>query len=222
MNTLAAKLIAKELHQYRWMTAGATVAGLAALPVAASSEVGFNIAFIVWITALIALGVMLALFGVSTERKERARLFVLSLPLSPRDYVRIKVMGLTACFLGPWLALSAGAVALVPLLPGVPDGMLPYVLLMCGYLLLNFALVLCAALHIASEAVMGGVIILTNMSVSLFLAALGRVPDIGAHMQKAEPVWNSTFWLILAVELGATALALTLPLLVAARRRDFL
>ncbi|MDR7332709.1 ABC-2 transporter permease [Roseateles asaccharophilus] len=222
MNTLTAKLIAKELHQYRWMMAGATAAGLAALPMAASSKTGFHIAFIVWVTAVIALAVMLAIYGVGNERKERARLFVLSLPLSPRDYVRIKVLGLFACFFGPWLALSLGAATLILVAPDVPDGLLPYTVLMCVYLLLNFALVLCAALHIASEGAMGGVIIVTNMSVSLFLSALGHVPDIGTHMQAAEPVWNTAFWLILALELGATALALTLPLLVAARRRDFL
>lgn len=222
MNALTRHLLIKELHQYRWMMAGAAAAGLAALPVASTGEAGFNIGFIVWVTAIIALGVMLALFGVSTERKERARLFVLSLPLAPGDYVRIKLLALLVCFLLPWLALSAGAAGLVIAVPGIPDGMLPYVVLMCVYLLLNFALVLCATLHIASEAAMGGVIILTNMSVSLFLAALGRVPEIGAHMQKAEPVWNATFWLILALELGATVLALTLPLLVAARRRDAL
>jgi ABC-2 type transport system permease protein len=222
MNTLAAKLIVKELHQYRWMTAGATVAGLAALPVAASSEVGFNIAFIVWITALIALGVMLALFGVSTERKERARLFVLSLPLSPRDYVRIKLQGLLLCFLLPWLVLSAGALTLIATLPGIPDGVLPYGVLLCVYLLLNFAVVLSASLQIASEAAMGGVIILTNMSVSLFMSALGRVPGLGEHMWTAEPVWNTPFWTVLAAELTVTLLVLCVPLLFAARRRDAL
>jgi len=222
MNALTRKLIAKELHQHRWMMAGATAAGLAALPAATTSHAAFNIAFIVWLTALIALGVMLALFGVANERKERARLFALSLPLSPADYVRAKLLGLTACFLGPWLALTAGACALVLVEPGIGDGLLPYALLVCGFLLLNFALVLCAALHIASEAAMGGVIILTNMSVSVFMSTLGRVPGIGEHMGHAEPVWNAAFWLVLALELGATALALLLPLLIAARRRDAL
>lgn len=222
MNTLTAKLIAKELHQFRWMMAGAAGAGLAALPAAGSGEGGFNLAFIVWVTAIIALGVMLALYGVSTERKERARLFVLSLPISAGDYVRIKLLGLLICFLLPWLVLSAGAAALILVLPGVPDGVLPYGVLLCVYLLLNYAVVLSAALHIASEAAMGGVIILTNMSVSLFMNALGRMPDLGEHMWKAEPVWNTPFWTVLAAELAVTLLVLCVPLLFAARRRDAL
>jgi len=222
MNAVIRRLVAKELHQYRALMATVAVAGLAGLPLAASGEAGFNVGFLVWLTAAIALGLLLALFGVANERKERARLFVLSLPLTPADYVRAKLLGLLLCFLLPWAALSAGALGLVAALPGIPGGLLPFGVLLCVYLLLNFALVLCAVLHIQSEAGMVGVIILTNMGVTLFMMGIGRIPALGAHMLKAEPVWNGAFWLVLALELGALVIALTLPLLVAARRRDFL
>lgn len=222
MNLLTRKLVAKELYVYRWLLVGATAAGFAGLLGATSGDVGFNIGFIVWLTAIIALGVMLALFGVASERKERSLLFMLSLPLSPGDYVRAKLLGLLACFLLPWAALSGGALALILILPGVADGLLPYAVLLCVFLLLNFALVLCGALHIASEAAMGGLIILTNMSVSLFMMGVGRIPEVGQYMVAASPVWNTAFWLLLAAELAAMLLALSLPLLFAARRRDFI
>lgn len=221
MNTITRRLVAADLRQHRALMAGATAAGLLALPAAVTSETGFNIAFLVWLTAVIALGVLLAMFGVANERKERAQLFVLSLPLSPAGYVRAKLLGLLACFLLPWGLLSAGALGLVGAAPGIPDGLLPYGVLLCGYLLLNYAVVLSAALHIRSEAGMGGVIILTNMSVTLFMMGIGRVPGVGEHMLAPEPVWNGSFWLALALELGAAVLALLLPLFIAARRRDF-
>lgn len=221
MKAITRQLVAKDLHQHRWLMLSATGAGLAALPVAVTSEVGFNVGYLVWLTAVIALGLLLAMFGVANERKERAQLFVLSLPLSPADYVRAKLLGLLACFLPPWAMLSAGALGLVAAAPGIPDGLLPYGVLLCVYLLLNYALVLSAVLHIRSEAGMGGVIIVTNMGVSLFMMGVARAPGLGAHMLKPEPVWNTTFWLVLGLELGATALALVLPLFTAARRRDF-
>ncbi|MFT7722767.1 MAG: ABC transporter permease [Roseateles sp.] len=222
MNATTRRLVAKELHQHRGLMATAAAAGLAGLPVAASGEMGFNIGFLVWLTAAIALGVLLAMFGVANERKERAQRFVMSLPLTPADYVRAKLLGLLLCFLPPWAALSAGALGLVAALPGIPDGLLPFGVLLCAYLLLNFCIVLCAVLHAQSEAAMVGVIVLTNMGVTLFMMGIGRVPELGAHMLKPEPVWNGAFWLVLALELGATAIALLLPLFVAARRRDFL
>jgi ABC-type Na+ efflux pump permease subunit len=222
MNLLTRKLIAKELYLYRWLLVGVTGAGFASLLTAASGEFGFHVGFLVWLTAIIALGVMLALFGVATERKERSLLFILSLPLSPGDYVRAKLLGLLACFVLPWALLSAGAVALILVMPGIPDGLLPFTVLLCAFLLMNFALVLCAVLHVSSEAGMGGVIVLTNMSVSLFMMGIGRIPELGAYMGKPEPVWNATFWLLLAAELVIALIALALPLLIAARRRDFL
>jgi ABC-2 type transport system permease protein len=222
MNLLTRKLIAKELYLYRWLLVGVTGAGFAALLPAASGEFGFNVGFLVWLTAIIALGVMLALFGVATERKERSLLFILSLPLSPGDYVRAKLLGLLACFFIPWALLSAGAVALVLVMPGIADGLLPYTVLLCVFLLMNFSVVLCAVLHVSSEAGMGGVIVLTNMSVSLFMMGVGRIPGLGAHMGAPEPVWNTAFWLLLAAELVIALIALALPLVFAARRRDVL
>ena len=222
MKLLTRKLIAKELHLYRWLLVGGTAAGAAGLVTAASGEIGFNIGFIVWLTAVIALGVMLALFGVAAERKERSLLFILSLPLSPRDYVHAKLLGLLACFLLPWAALSAGAIGLILVMPGIADGLLPYAVLLCAFLLMNFAMVLCAALNISSEAGMGGAIIVTNMSVSLFMMGVGRIPEVGRHMLGATPVWNATFWWLLAAEAAVTVLVLSLPLFTTARRRDAL
>lgn len=220
MNPLMRQLLAKELYLYRWMLVGATAAGLVGIAIAATGEAGFSIGFIVWVTAVIALGVMLAMFGVASERKERSLLFVLSLPLSPADHVRAKLLGLLGCFLLPWLALSGAAVALVLAMSGIADGLLPYTVLLCVYLLLNFAIVLSAALHIHSEAGMGAVVVLTNMAVSLFMTALARTPAIGAHMQQPDPAWNAMFWGVLAAEVAATLIALSLPLFFAARRRD--
>jgi hypothetical protein len=60
------------------------------------------------------------------------------------------------------------------------------------------------------------------MSVSLFMMGVGRIPELGAHMLEPRPVWNAAFWLLLAAELAATLIALSLPLFIAARRRDVL
>ena len=220
MNTLTRKLAAKDLYLFRWLIAGGMLAGFVGLAVASLGETGFSIGFLLWLTALIALGVMLALFGIANGRKERALLFVMSLPLSPQDYVRAKLLGLLLCFVLPWAALSAGAFALILLAPAIPDGLLPYAVLLCFYLLLNYALVLSGALHIVSEAGMGAVIIVTNMSVSLFMMGVGRIPAIAGHMWAPQPVWNAAFWQFLAFEIGTTVLVLSLPLFVAARRRD--
>ena len=222
MNMLTRKLIAKDFYLNRWLIVGSTVAGLVALLVAAEGKVRFNIGMLTWLTTIVAFGIMLAMVSIGNERKERTLQFVLSLPLSHGDYVRIKVVGLLLCFLVPWFVLSAGAVTLVLVMPNLPDGLLPFAVLLCGFFLANFSVVLCGALHTRSEGLISALIIVTNMNVTLFIFMVGALPSLNDHLFEPAPVWNSTFWTVLGVEAATLVITLSLPYFVAARRRDFI
>jgi ABC-type transport system involved in multi-copper enzyme maturation permease subunit len=223
MSIVTRKLIAKEFYVNRWFIFGATLSGVVSVLIAGSgTKAAFNVGALTWITTVIAFGVMLAIYGISNERKEHSLLFVLSLPLSNGDYVRAKQIGLTLCFFLPWLASSVAAVALVLVKADIPDGLVPFTVMLCVFMLANFSLVLCGALHATSEALTSAVIIVTNMGVSIFMFSVGAIPAIGTHMFEAKPVWNDTVWTVLAVEFLTLVVAFALPLLVAARRRDFI
>jgi hypothetical protein len=107
-------------------------------------------------------------------------------------------------------------------MPNLPDGLLPLAVLLCGFLLANYSVVLCSALHTASEGVMSLVIITTNMGITLFIFMVGALPTLNDHLQDPSPVWNSTFWTVLGAELATLVITLSLPYFVAARRRDFI
>jgi ABC-2 type transport system permease protein len=222
MSIVTRKLIAKEFHVNRWLIVGAAVAALLSVVIATFGRMTFNIGALVWLTTIIALGVMLAIYGIMNERKENSLQFVLSLPLSVRDYVAAKLVGLLLSFLGPWLVASLGAVALVLLDPDVPDGLLPYTLLLCAFLLMNFGLVLCGTLHARSDSAVSVVIVITNMLVSVYMFTIGASEGLQKYMYGATPVWNRTFFTVLTVEIVVLVIACTLPLATAARRRDFL
>jgi len=221
MNTLARKLIAKDFYLNRWLIIGSTVAGLVSLLIAAEGKVRFNIGMLSWLTTLVAFGVVLVMLSIGNERKERTLQFILSLPLSHGDYVRIKVVGLLLCFLGPWAILSAGAVTLIAVMPNLADGLLPFAVLLCGFFLANYSVVLCGALHTATEGLITILIIVTNMNVTLFIFMVGALPSLNDHLHDPAPAWNSTFWTVLGAELATLVITLSLPYFVAARRRDF-
>ena len=222
MSIVVRKLIAKELYVNRWFMLATSVAAVLSIVAASFGGSAYNIAAITWLTTIIAWGVMLAIYGVSNERKENTLQFVLSLPLSPAEYVRAKLFGLLLTYLLPWLAGSAAAIALVVLSPEVPDGTLPYVVLLCVFLFTNFAVVMCGALHARSDAWVAAVIIITNMMVSLFMFAVGSRPGIKDYIEGPVPVWNDTFFNLLTLELIVFVIAVALPLATAARRRDFI
>ena len=222
MNTITRKLIAKDFFLHRWLIVGATIAGLVGLVVAAEGKVRFNIGMLMWLTTLVAFGVVLVMLAIGSERKERQLQFVLSLPLSHGDYIRIRVIGLFLCFLVPWAVLSVGAVTLIAVMPNLPDGLMPFAVLLSGFFLANYSLVLCSALHTASEGVMTLVIIVTNMGITLFIFMIGAIPSLNDHLQDPVAAWNSSFWTVLGAEIATLLITLSLPYFIAARRRDFI
>jgi ABC-2 type transport system permease protein len=221
MNIVTRKLVAKELHVNRYVVAGASAGSVLSILIAALGKTGFSIGSLMWITVIIANGVMLALYGVMNERKERSMLFVLSLPLSIADYVRAKMLGLALCFFVPWLVATVAAIVLVLAKDDVPDGLLPYTVLLSLYMLANFLVLLCWTLHVNSEAWISAAIVITNMGVSIYMFVVGAQPGLQNFIYGPAPVWNQTAWTVLIIELGVIALAFTLPFLLAARRRDF-
>ena len=223
MKIVVRKLIAKEIYVNRRFIIGASVAGVLSTLIAGyGGKAGFSIGSLTWLTSTIAFGVMLAIYGVANERKEQALLFVLSLPLSISDYVRAKQIGQVLSFGIPWLVSSLAALILVRFHPDVPDGLLPYTLLLCVFMLANFLVLLCAALHATSEALTTTAIIITNMGVSVFMFTVGAMPAIRNDMFGPVAVWNDTIWTVLAVETLVIVISLILPSLFAARRRDFI
>lgn len=223
MNPLTRKLVAREFIMHRWLIGGSIVAGLASLAVIGhGGTMSFNIGFTIWLTIIVAFGAVVAMFGIATERKERVRNWVLSLPISHGDYVRIKAFALLLCFLVPWLVLGASAAGLVIADPKLPDGLLPCLVLMCVFMLANYSLVVCSALHVNSEGAMTLVIIVHNIGITLFIFLVVSIEDISRHMQGPVAVWNPAFWSVLAAELAFFVVMLVLPWLVAARRRDFI
>lgn len=223
MNPLTHKLIAREFHTHRWMIGGSILAGLAGIAVVARGGImNFNVGFLIWLTTIVAFGVVVAMFGIASERKERVMNWVLSLPVAHGDYVRIKVLALLLCFIVVWFVLSAAAIGLVVAQPDLPDGLLPFAVLLSAFLLANYSFVVCSALHVHSEGPMTVVIIVHNIAITLFMFAVASIGDISSHMQEPVAVWNSAFWTVLAVELAVFLLLFAMPFLVAARRRDFI
>jgi ABC-type transport system involved in multi-copper enzyme maturation permease subunit len=222
MNLVTRKLIAKELYVNRAMIAGGSLAAVLSVLIALTGKTGFNIGALAWLTTIIAAGVIMSLYGIKNEGKEHVLQFVLSLPLSIGDYVLAKLLGLMAGFLILWCVASAAALLLVLAHPHVPDGLAPYVVLLCVFLLANFTVVLCGAVHARSEALTTAIIVVTNMGVSIFMFTVGPLPGIAAHMWSPTAVWNSTFWTVLGCELAVLVIAFALPFLLAARRRDFI
>jgi ABC-2 type transport system permease protein len=204
-NPVVGKLIAKELSLNRLFMAGVSFAGLVALAICMLGRVAFGIGAIMFLTALIAYAVILPMFAIAGERKEKTRLFVLSLPISRGEYIWSKVVGVSLSFLVPWAVLFAVAMALILTTP-IPDGMVVYSTLVLMFALTDFCVIVCAALIVTSEAAQAVVIIFMNMSVTFFIIGMGALTSIGPDSGKDVVHWSPAALTILSAE-GAVVLA---------------
>jgi hypothetical protein len=215
------RLIAKDLYLYRWMIGGSLAVGLASLFIAGMNEMSGMVGFILLLTSVVALGVFIAIYGIMTERKEKSLLFVLSLPISTTQYTVAKVSSALIAFLIPWLVLTVTIAALTITLDAPLDGRLPFTVAMMVFFLANFCVLVALLLIFASEAWAVAGIVLTNLSVSMFVTTVQRLPGIREYVEGPTAVWSPTILTILGVEIAVIALALGLTFFVRSRKKDF-
>jgi len=219
---LVLRLMAKDVYLNRQTMFAALIGGLASLIIASTSGIGYSIGSISFITTMMAFGVVLAMFSIAQERKDRSGMFVLSLPLAPMDYVRAKLLGTTLTYFIPWSVLSAVAVPVIPLTP-LPDGAMPMTVLLLVYFLLTFSVMALVALLVSSEAKTTLAIIATNMSLTFFMFGISRIHGIGWGLDRKEtPTWSGSFFAVLAAELAVIAITFAIPMCFNLRKKEFL
>jgi hypothetical protein len=213
-------LIAKEWHLFRWLIAGSVAVGLLALATCTTSKAGFYFGSVSFICVLVFLAVMLPMSGALEERKNKTLLFMLSLPLSPAEYGRATVVANGSAFLAPWLVLGTAAVA-TNVATALPDGLIPFTLMLLGYFLVYYAFLLGVVLVTGSPGAATATIVAGNVGVNFFLYLVTRIPTVGEHIDGPVAVWNRAALSVLAAELGLAALIIALSLSLQARKRDF-
>src|SRR6201988_1160042 len=87
------RLILKDWYLNRWMILGSVPAGLASLAIVLTGkDVAFLISIILLCTVIIGVGSQLAVATTVNERKEQTLAFVMSLPVSWREYTAAKIL----------------------------------------------------------------------------------------------------------------------------------
>jgi ABC-type transport system involved in multi-copper enzyme maturation permease subunit len=217
MNAVTVRLIAKDLYLNRWLIGIALICGVLSLIAAGLIRIDFNFGSVLYLTTVIAFGIVLVMHSVVQERKDKSLVFVLSLPLSPTEYLRAKVLAMLGTFLGPWALLSLGSMLLIAV-TAIPDGMIPYFTVVSFLMLMNFCLVLSAALLSSSEPLVTFTIIVTNVSVSLLFMLLASIPSIAEASKHDAIVWLPAELQLIAIEVAVTLVALALPFVIGKSR----
>jgi ABC-type Na+ efflux pump permease subunit len=216
-------LIWKDWYLQRWPILGCIVGGAVALGIlSAAGEGGMFAGTVLLITAMIIAGVNVALASIAGERREQTLTFVMSLPVSSREYTASKMFGGALLLLIPWAALLGGAFVVILGSPSLPDGLLPHTAIMMTELLASAFILMAVALVTESQAWTIAVMVIGNLFINWFLFYLSRLPGIKTSMYGPTPVWNDTVITLLLIEAGVILTALALAFYLQGRKTDFL
>jgi ABC-2 type transport system permease protein len=211
------RLVLKDLYLVRWMIAGALVAGVGAVALMPVNRVATYVGGVSLVCVLIVLNIFLVMTTVAQERKDKVLLFVLSLPISTRQYLVAKMTANLIAFVVPWLVLSLLTIAVIDRTP-LPNGVLPFWVTLLGYLLAYNCVLLAIAVATDSTGWQATVITAGNISVNFFIPFMLSRPSIAAHAEAAAAVWTPDIFVVLAIEIAIAIVAL--PAAVAYRSRD--
>jgi len=219
--SLMMRLMLKDIYVNRILITGSLAAVLVSLYVATLGTTGFNIGSVLFITTIIVMGIFVAMFGVVRERENKSWMFVLSLPVSTIQYFIAKLVAALISFLLVWGLSLLATILVIVLTDSLPNGLLPFIVLMMLFMFHNFAIFLAVALLTVSEAWVGATIVVTNTSTTLFIFYLAGLPSIQENMSGPVAVWSPVIFYIMCYELSVVVAALALAMFLQSRRQDF-
>jgi ABC-2 type transport system permease protein len=215
------RLILKDWHFQRWPIAGLLALGATAIVVIAVGGNGsFYIGSILLLTVLITTGIVLPMMTVIGERKGQTLAFVMTLPISTRDYAVAKILANLLIFLIPFTTLGAATLGLFWLAGSF--GLIPFTLVILGELFASYCLLLGVAVVSESEGWTIGVMAAANLFFQGFIYYVAHMPGIGSTMSGHTMVWNRGGVSILAGELALSVVFVVLTFVLQERKTDFL
>ena len=143
--SIVPQLIRKDLHIMRIPILLWWLGGVAA--VATTIGAGFFLfGMILFVTCMAGSGVHAVMQTVVEERREQTLPFIMSLPITVREYTTAKLLANLLIFTSVWLTLSGASFAVFIGPEGLPDGAVPFVTIVLVGIFLAYTIVLATSL----------------------------------------------------------------------------
>jgi ABC-type Na+ efflux pump permease subunit len=171
---------------------------------------------------MLGAGVHVVMRTVVEERRDKTLTFIMSLPITVREYTTAKLLANVTVFGVVWATLSLATYAVFLGPHGRPAGATPFVTILLVQSFVAFALVL--AVSLVSES-MGWAVastVVANLGSQLFLWWVAARPGIAPFMPGDVAVWNGTVGTVITGQIGVVAVLILGTYLLQARKTDFI
>ncbi len=182
----------------------------------------FYVGLVLLLSVLILIGALLVTTTVVNEYKKKTLVFIMSLPITIMDYTQAKLTFNLVVYCLIWLLLTSSTVIVIYFSNHLPNGLIPYALIIMLELMVAFILILATALITESEIWTIVIMTITNISVSLFMFLIASINDIAKFMEGPIAVWNSMAIQIIILEIISAILIVALIFIFQVRKKDFI
>ncbi|MEM7363043.1 MAG: ABC-2 transporter permease [Pseudomonadota bacterium] len=178
-------------------------------------------ATILFVTAMACTGIHAIMQTVVTERTEGVLAFMMSLPITIREYTLAKVIVNMMIFLSVWITLSASSLVIF-IGDEMPRGTLPFFCIILVALLLAYTLMLATSL--VTEGLGASVVMMVagNIGSQAYLWLLADLHPIRSVLGGPDVIWNYASVGILTTQLGLIALLIAGAIWFQFHKRDFI
>lgn len=159
--------------------------------------------------------------SVAAERKLQTGPFVMSLPVTPMDVYWGKLLANLLIYLVPFAVVTGGMIALI-LTSSLPDGLVPWVAVIAGFMLAVFCVSLCVAIAVESEAWNIAAMLALMTLIGPFIYWVGTMEGIASHMRGDAVVWSGAALGLLGGQAAVIGVVVILTSWGHARKRSFL
>jgi ABC-type transport system involved in multi-copper enzyme maturation permease subunit len=197
------------------------ILGLISVALLSFESRAFYIGMVLLLSIVILTGALLVINTVVNERKNQTLAFLISLPITYMDYTKAKMIFNLIAYFVIWLILVIGTIGVLYYTEHLPNGLIPYALIILIELLVAFILILGTALISESEKWTIVVMSITNIGVSLFMFLIASMESINQHMNGPIAVWNLTASAIIGIEILVALIIIGVTFYLQSRKKDF-
>lgn len=190
--------------------------------IALPQSFGFYAGSVLLITILIGCGMHLIYLSVINERKLKTLPFVMSLPISIRDFTASKIGINLLIFSVVWLALTLGCVGVTLYRDTLPNGLLPFITIVLLELYTAYCLILGVSILTESEGWTIGTMAVCNLFLNLFIYLVARNDSIRPYIGSNQPNWNGPTLSIIGLEIALAVVFIVLTFHLQSKKRDFI
>lgn len=219
--SIVPQLIRKDIQIMKAPALWWWLGGIAAVVTTMTTGI-FLLGMILFVTCMAGAGMHTAVMTVVEERREQTLPFIMSLPITVREYTSAKLVANLTIFSAVWLTLSGASLVVFIGPEGMPDGAFPFVIIVLVGIFLAYTLVLTVSLIAETVGAAIASTVGANILTQLFLWWVVSLEGISASVEGDVAVWNGTALTVLAGQLLTIVALIGVTYALQARKTDFI